>query len=211
VPNAPDDGATTETATPPATDEQAPSSQEPPSPPSPPSAPAVSSRSLNIWTFLTIAVVMAALVVIIWKILDASTPDSTVAVLGVVIPMFATVGAAVFGIPIAYQRGTTVGAQQAASTKDQEVAAASDSAKKEAEAEMKTRIEPVVENLADAARGLVERVRNGTESPVGTDTYVLTRGRDDPIPEEAVIPSGALTDVEKNAAQLEALVKTFGS
>jgi hypothetical protein len=205
VPNAPDDAATTDTATPPAADEQ-----EPSSPPSPPSAPAVSSRSLNIWTFLTIAVVMAALVAIVWKILDASTPDSAVAVLGVVIPMFATVGAAVFGIPIAYQRGATVGAQQATSTKAQEVAAASDSAKKETQAEMKTKIEPVVENLADAARGLVERVRSGTESPVGSDTYLLTRGRDEPIPEEAVIPSGALTDVEKNAAQLEALVKALG-
>lgn len=204
MPDTQDDGraADAPTPTPTPTDEQ-----EPPSPPSPP---AVSSRALNVWTFLTIAVVMAALVVIIWKILDASTPDSAVAVLGVVIPVFATVGAAVFGIPIAYQRGATVGAQQAASTKNQEVAAASDNAKKEAQAEMKTRIEPVVTNFADAARSLVERVRNGTESPVGTDTHVLTRGRDDPIPEEAVIPSGALTDVEKNAAQLEALVKALG-
>ncbi|MDT0271149.1 hypothetical protein RM844_33250, partial [Streptomyces sp. DSM 44915] len=126
---------------------------------------------------------MAALVVIIWKILDASTPDSAVAVLGVVIPMFATVGAAVFGIPIAYQRGTTVGAQQASSTKDQEVAAASDHAKKEAQAAMKTKIGPVVDNFADSARSLVERVRNGTESPAGTDTYVLTRDRDDAVPD----------------------------
>lgn len=175
-----------------------------------PGPPAVSSRSLNVWTFLTIAVVMAALVVVIWKILDASTPDSAVAVLGVVIPMFATVGAAVFGIPIAYQRGATVGAQQATSTKDQEVAAASDNAKKQAQADMKTRIGPVVDDFANAARSLVERVRNGTESPVGTDTYVLTRGRDDPAPDTAVIPSGALTDVEKNAAQLEALVTSLG-
>lgn len=202
MPDAQDEATGADAPTPTPTDEA-----EPPGPPSPP---AVSSRSLNVWTFLTIAVVMAALVVIIWKILDASTPDSAVAVLGVVIPVFATVGAAVFGIPIAYQRGATVGAQQAASTKVQEVAAASDNARKEAQADMKTRIEPVVTNFADAARSLVERVRNGTESPVGTDTHVLTRSRDDPVPEEAVIPSGALTDVEKNAAQLEALVSTLG-
>lgn len=180
-----------------------------------PTVPAVSSRSINLWAFLSIAVVMAAIVAIVWKVLDASDPDSSVAVLGVIIPVFATIGAAVFGIPVAYQRGSEAGAQQATSTKQQEIAAASDSAAAHAKDDARKQMEPVVQQLRSSTDALLNRVRASTFSPRGTNFHLAMAPErfalnPEDLSDDEVIPNSALTDVEKQVAQLESMLRTLG-
>jgi hypothetical protein len=188
-----------------------------------PPAPAASSRPLNLWTFLSIAIVMVALAVIIWKVLDASNPDSSVAVLGVIIPIFATIGAAVFGIPIAYQRGADQGTQTATAGKQHEIADAADKAKKDGQRTAKSQMQPVVRELVAGVNDLVGRVRTASTSPPGTDNHVLGLLGDQTTDQGAsaearlralgadndalIIPNPVLTNLENQAAILNAMVQ----
>lgn len=200
-----------------------PGSAETPPATTPPPTPAASSRPLNLWTFLSIAIVMVALAAIIWKVLDASNPDSSVAVLGVIIPVFATIGAAVFGIPIAYQRGADQGTQTATAGKQQAIAEASDKAKKDGQRTAKSQMQPVVSELVAGVNDLVGRVRAASTSPPGTDSHVLGLLSDQTAVQgtsaEArlralsndndalVIPNPVLTNLENQAAILKAMVQ----
>jgi hypothetical protein len=69
--------------------------------------------ALTPWHVLATAVVVLGLVVLIWLVLanTESAQDATT-VLAVIVPAFASIGAAVFGVQVAYSRGQEIGEKQ---------------------------------------------------------------------------------------------------
>jgi len=167
--------------------------------------PAAPSRStLNVWGVLAILIVMAALTTIVWKVVDSYTGSDAVAVLGIIIPMFATIGAAVFGIPIAYQRGTSEGkAQEAANT-----APKVDAARKLGNEEKTRQVRPLVESLSSGLDQLEERVRTGTVSPQGArGMFALSMTAPNEAVESLLVPDELFANLRTNLGALSHAVE----
>lgn len=65
------------------------------------------------WDVLLIATILAALIVLtVYVVHHYATSTDAATILGIVIPAFATIGAAVFGVTVAYNAGTSKGAQK---------------------------------------------------------------------------------------------------
>lgn len=75
-----------------------------------PDDPALTKVGGNVWSFLSVSVVVLALVGIVTVIVRQFTSAADASsVLAVVIPAFATIGAAVFGVSVGYSAGQTKG------------------------------------------------------------------------------------------------------
>lgn len=69
-----------------------------------------SRTNLGPWHVVALALVLAALVGIVAIVAGRWTDaQDAAAVLGVIVPVFASIGAAVFGIQVAYERGKSAG------------------------------------------------------------------------------------------------------
>lgn len=66
---------------------------------------------VSLWQFLSATAVVAGLVAIVWIVVKnvSGDGDSAVGVLGMIVPAFATIGAAVFGITSVYQSAKATG------------------------------------------------------------------------------------------------------
>jgi hypothetical protein len=68
----------------------------------------------NLWSFASLLVVVAGLIVITVYVVGHYKLEATDAgtILGIVIPAFATIGAAIFGVTVAYKAGAKTGEQE---------------------------------------------------------------------------------------------------
>lgn len=170
-----------------------------------------SSNPINGFAVLAIFVVMAALVTIVWKVVDAySAGSDAVSVLGIVIPMFATVGAAVFGIPIAYSRGADAGQQQANAQVPQKI----DAATQQTKTQLRQQIEPNLQELQAKVDELLSSVRTQTSNPPGTDVHTIELPanilRDFPdlaASARFAVPTSTLSDIERQFGRLQSTVQ----
>lgn len=174
------------------------------------------ARVLTFPAVLAIVVVMAALVAIVFKVVDTYARGSdAIGVLGVIIPMFATVGAAVFGIPVAYERGAAKGEETAERRTDLKVKDAT----KDGEKRAREKLNPTVRALDDAVSRLTERVETGMQSPPGRDDFVvqLDRAIADRLPDDTLeepifmLPTQDIRDVRQQISELRASVDSLGS
>jgi hypothetical protein len=161
-----------------------------------------STRVLTVWAVLAIAVIMGALVAIVWKVVDSYDGNNSVAVLGVIIPMFVTIGAAALGFPVAYQRGAEQGrqAEQAATaTKidDAQAAGAQDA---------KAQLRPLVADAKDAVATLSSTVASAGTSPAGLRGMSFVAPDQEGALRETHVPSEMLTNAERAVAKLEGAV-----
>lgn len=85
--------------------------------------PGPSARPRSPWDVLVIAVILAALIgLTVYVVHHYSTSTDAATILGIVVPAVATIGAAVFGVRVAYQAGSAKGQSQGAATAKKEVA-----------------------------------------------------------------------------------------
>jgi len=183
-----------------------------------PAVPATSSRSLNLWAFLSVFAVMAALVAVVVAVVDASKKGDAAATLGVIIPVFASIAAAMFGIPLAYKSGTDAGTQQANSTKEKEVAAAAEKGAKLGQSVTAQTLKPVIKDVVDGVQAVTATVHEASSSPQGSNRNFFglhliddSYERDRLVRENALpsISETQLRDLENKVAQLQALADTF--
>lgn len=134
-----------------------------------------------------LAVVIVGLLVALLLVLQ-NTDDANEAanILGVVIPAFATIGAAIFGITVAYKVGNATGESKG---------------KEDGKEEVKKTIRPVVERLESSAREqVIVPLRRNLVSQTGSDIASFSAG-DEEISNQAVV------DIEADIRTLAALVK----
>jgi hypothetical protein len=175
------------------------------------------SRVLNFSAVIAIGVVMAALVAIVFQVIDRYPMGSDAGtVLGVIVPVFATVGAAVFGIPIAYQRGADTAEQKAAAAEQPKLAAAA----KDGESSAKQKLAPAVHAVEEAIDRVLNQVRTQTTSRPGETRFAVRLESDiaERLPEELrprepllEIPHADVTDVEGRLGELRATLDGLGS
>ena len=69
-----------------------------------------SSGGLGFWHFACLAVVVGGVIGLVYLVMNQYTKASDVAtILGIVVPALATIGAAGFGVKVAYERGANQG------------------------------------------------------------------------------------------------------
>lgn len=99
--------------------------------------------------------------------------DTAAGILGIVIPAFATIGAALFGITIAYSEGKATGEQKGKAEgeagKLEAVVDAESSGRKIAAREILARLEPGVE----ASDRVVSSIEAALVNPAGSTRYIL--------------------------------------
>ncbi len=99
--------------------------------------------------------------------------DTAAGILGIVIPAFATIGAALFGITIAYGEGKATGEQKGKAEgeagKLEAVATAESSGRKMAARQILSRLEPAME----ASDRVTNSLQAALTSPAGSTRYVL--------------------------------------
>lgn len=99
--------------------------------------------------------------------------DTAAGVLGIVIPAFATIGAALFGITIAYSEGKSTGEEKGKAkgetAKAKAVATAGSAGRKSAASEILARLQPSDE----ASDRVVTAIGEALVSPAGERRYVL--------------------------------------
>ena len=78
--------------------------------------------------------------------------------LGIVIPVFATVGAAVFGVTAAYQAGSTTGGSNAA---------------KDTKANMASVLAPQIDDIKTALDPLLTKIENAATSTAGSSLLTI--------------------------------------
>jgi len=172
-------------------------------------APAKAS-ALTFFGVLAIAIVMGTMLLIVWKVVDGYTKASDAAsVLGVIIPVFATIGAAVFGIPIAYSRGTDAGQQQANAQLPQKL----EQAKQTAKSEVKATLQPSLDALHSQVTDLIGQIRTQTDNPPGGDAFQILAppGVVAAAPQLAgtsffTLPAHAVSDIERRFGAVAATV-----
>lgn len=144
-------------------------------------------QAMNVWTVLAVGLVMAALVAIVWIVSARfNKNDSATAVLGVIVPVFATVGAAVVGIPIAYKQGTSAGQQQGQAQGAQTA---------------KAELLPKAADLQRNVDALTTQLRTAGHSPSGAQVLHLTGGLEG-TGEPIELPTQVLDDLQVQARTL---------
>jgi hypothetical protein len=130
--------------------------------------PDASTRSKsNGWSFLTIAAVASAVGFITAFVVQHYTAAADAAsILGIVIPVFATVGAAVFGVTAAYQAGATTGSAGAGPA---------------AEQQLKDDLAPNVKAALDAVGTIVSAIQTQGDSPPGEDQITIQQSNARPV------------------------------
>lgn len=123
----------------------------------------------NVWSFLTAAVVLTALVLVVkWVLDDTKEAGDVATILGIVVPAFATIGAAMFGIGIAYNAGAKSGEAAGAAGKDQAVAAA--------RRDLASAVTEQLTAAHDAAQNITTPITTALPSPAGTARFELAPG-----------------------------------
>jgi hypothetical protein len=78
-----------------------------------PDEPAKTQSALTPWHVLATGVVVVGLVVLVWVVLaQTGSAQEATTVLAVIVPAFASIGAAVFGVQVAYSRGKETGEKE---------------------------------------------------------------------------------------------------
>lgn len=143
--------------------------------------------SLTVWHVFATAVVVAGLLAALWLVLPRFTTATDIAtVLGVVIPGFVTIGAAVFGVTVAYQTGNTNGKTKGA---------------KEGAASKAAELRPAVDQLAADLNPLLNTIRTGTSSPAGDSRLLFASGTTG-----LQLDGDALANVQADLATVRALL-----
>jgi hypothetical protein len=134
-----------------------------------------------------LAVVIVGLLVALWLVLqNTENASEATNVLGVVIPAFATIGAAVFGITAAYRVGNATGESKG---------------KEDGKEEVKKAIRPLVERLeSNATEQVIVPLRRNLVSESGSDFASFSVGGEG-------IPNQAVVDIEADIRTLAALVE----
>lgn len=152
-------------------------------------------RSVNQWAFAAIAVVMASLVAIVWIVLARANSQAPT-ILGVVIPVFATIGAAVFGVNVGYQQGASAAEQKAEQRTGEEVARAEAAA---AVAE-KSKLLPDYTRMEATVGELKKLIETAGQSEAGTSGFHLTA----PSGSTLTVPADLLSDVDRSLGAMRA-------
>lgn len=128
------------------------------------SANTVTLNSWHFWSLVAVLVsLLLALLIVLWRFTEAGEAAS---ILGIVVPAFATIGSAIFGVTIGYKVGETSGEK-----------AGKEEGRQEGTQELAAKVRPQVERLRDNLTDqVISPLLRGLESPAGTETLVLPPG-----------------------------------
>jgi hypothetical protein len=144
------------------------------------------TTAANVWTLLAITVVMIALVVIVTSVVNKAgelSAESVVSIIAAVVPVFASIGAAVFGVSVAYQKGTEKG-------------------KTEAAEDEKLRASQKVSPLAESGQRFMAQILEKGSSPSGTRDVTLQSPQGD-----VIISGEALEEFQKSLVDARAYIE----
>jgi hypothetical protein len=146
----------------------------------------------NFWTFASVLTIVVAVVIITLYTVRHYATSATDAgtILGIVIPVFATMGAAIFGVTVAYQSGSRTGEQTGV---------------KKGKNDAANIVEPEVNSMHDSAERLVRRIEVHGSSRAGEEMLLL--GRDNPVE----VPNSDLAELRERVERMKGVVRALRS
>ena len=142
------------------------------------------------WTFASVTVALLALIgLVVYAGENYTSVQDTTTLLGVVLPAVVSIGAAAFGIRIAYDKGENTGAKQK-------------------ESELKAKLKPLTDQAQTTADQALEPVMLAFDSPPGTEDLVLQAGASLPGG-ELRIPGASVNDAREALAELRGAVEAL--
>ena len=140
--------------------------------------------AIGVWHIVGLAIVVVGIIVLVLLVRSDFNEDrdTVTGVLGVVVPAFATIGAALFGVTLGYSTGKESGkaSGKAAAAADKEQAV--DAAKKAVVKEVKSRLQ----GADKAVSSLHQQITTELESPAGQHAFTLRAGAAGPAVEIGV-------------------------
>lgn len=156
--------------------------------PSPPTTKGQATITLGPWHAVIGTLVLATiLIVTIFVVQHYSAATDAGTILGIVIPALATIGAAVFGITVAYNAGTARGAA---------------AGKAVAKAEVADQLEPTLAAARQAVNEVAEKIETAGTTSEGDRTVTVAGSGATPLE----IDGGTIDAAKENLAHLEGLV-----